>query len=545
MIKVKDITFKDEARLQLQSGVNKIANAVKSTLGPKGRNVVIEKEWGTPIITKDGVTVAKEITLKDPIENIAAQLLKEAAIKTATIAGDGTTTATVIAQSIFNLGVRRLSYGYNPVILKRGIDKAVKRVIENLNRQSKDITTEDKIKQIATISANNDEEIGNLITQAFDKVGRDGIITVEESKTSETTLEVVEGLQLSNGYISPYFVTNNNTMTCVLKDPLILLYDKRISAVKDILPLLEKVSTERKPLLIIADDVDGEALATLVLNKVRGIVECCAIKAPGYGDKKLNMLEDAAILTGGTVISPNKGTTIAKMARTDLGSARTVIVSKTETVIVDGAGEADLISMRIADLKNQMEESESTYEKEQLKERISKLVGGVAVLHIGAASETELKEKKDRVDDALHATRAAVEEGIVVGGGIALIAAAKESYNIDELTTDENIGYDMVLEACKSPFYALMENAGLSADVKFDDIERADNPDAGFDIRSGRFVNNMFEAGIIDPTKVTRTALELGASVASMLLTTECVVSINPEEKKAKNEGVDPGQFGY
>lgn len=544
MNKTKVLSFGSEARDKVRSGVNKLSNAVQATLGPCGRNVMIEKESGSPVITKDGVTVAKEIFLKDPIENAGAQAIKEVSMKAAKLAGDGTTTATVLAAFMYNEGFKAIAAGVNPIELKRGMDKATIAVIDNLRGLSRDVTTNDEIKQIATISANNDTSIGAIIAEAMDSVGKNGVIRVDESRTSETTLEIVEGMQIERGFISPYFATSQTTMTATLENPYILIYDRKISSIKDIVPLLETCSKQNKPLLIIADDVDGEALATLVINKARGTINVCAIKAPGFGDRKIHNLEDIAILTGGVVVSSQKSMKLDKLTTDMLGTCRSVAVSQTETVIIDGAGDAEQIKTRIDDIKNQYEIADSDYEKQFLKDRMSKLIGGVAVLNIGAATEIELKEKKDRVDDALHATRAAVEEGIVPGGGIALLVVSSNII-VECENEDQQLGVSIVKKACFAPFKAIVENAGKSAEAvkaKIDLIE-SENPGTdifGYDARNDKYTV-MVNAGIIDPTKVTRTALELATSVAGTLLTTECVISIVPTEDKEK-ENQD---YGY
>jgi chaperonin GroEL len=534
MSKIKNLSFGSEARDKVRSGVNKLSSAVQATLGPCGRNVMIEKEYGGPVITKDGVTVAKEIFLKDPIENIGAQAIKEVSMRAAKQAGDGTTTATVLASFMYNEGFKAINSGVNPIELKRGMDKATTTILENLRELSRDVKTNEEIKQIATISSNNDTTIGTLIAEAMESVGKNGVIQVQESKTSETTLEVVEGMQIERGFISPYFATAQSTMTTTLENPYILIYDRKISTIKDILPLLETCSKQNKPLLIVADDVDGEALAAMVLNKSRGILSICAIKAPGYGDRKIHNLEDIAILTGGTVVATQKAMKLEKLTIEMLGTCRTITVSQNETIIVDGAGKEEAIKARIEDIKTQYEKAESDYDKQFLKERMSKLIGGVAVLNIGAATEIELKEKKDRVDDALHATRAAVEEGIVPGGGIALLHALK-SLSIETENEDQVLGVNIVKKACFAPFKAIVENAGKSAEAIYAKVEgTADIQFVGYDARNN-VVCDMFEAGIIDPTKVTRTALELATSAAGILLTTECVISIDPEENKKKD----------
>ena len=530
-MKAKNLDFNSEAREKIRTGVNHLAQAVASTLGPCGRTVLIEKDFGSPVSTKDGVSVAKEVTLKDPVENMGAQVIKEVSMKAAKQAGDGTTTATVLAAAMYNEGLKHLNAGVNPVEMKRGMDKAVTAIVRELRDMSIDVSTNDQIRQVATISANNDESVGNIIAEAMDSVGKDGVIQVDESRTAETTLEIVEGMQIDRGFVSPYFVSNQSTMTTTLEKPLILIYDKKISAIKEILPLLETCSKQSKPLLIIADDVDGEALATMVLNKARGILNVCAIKAPGYGDRKAANLEDIATLTGGTVVSATKGMKLEKLTMEMLGTARTVTVSQNETIIVDGGGQEEAIKTRIEDIKTQYDNAKSEYDKQHLQERMSKLVGGVAVLNIGAASEIELKEKKDRVDDALQATRAAVEEGIIPGGGIALQTIAANIGVLPE-NEDQNFGVQVVLKACKAPFQAILQNAGKNAEaIAFQVKAEGTGKNAGYDARNNKVVD-MIEAGIIDPTKVTRTALELACSVAGTLLTTECVISVEKEEEK-------------
>jgi chaperonin GroEL len=536
--RTKVLSYSAEAREKIRLGVEKLATAVQATLGPCGRNVLIEKEHGPPVSTKDGVSVAKEIHLKDPIENIGAQAIKEVSMRTAKQAGDGTTTATVLASRMYNEGLRAINSGVNPVELKRGMDIATSAVIAQLREMSRDVKTNDEIRQVATISANNDTAIGDIIAAAMESVGKDGVIQVDQSKTSETTLEIVEGMQIDRGFISPYFVTNQSSMTTTLDNPLILIYDKKISSIKEILALLETSSKQGKPLLIVADDVDGEALATMVLNKARGILSICAIKSPGFGDRKAHMLEDIAILTGGTVVATQKGMKLEKLTMDMLGTARSVIVSQSETVIVDGAGTSEAISARIEDIKAQYEKAESDYDKQSLKERMSKLIGGVAVLNIGAATEIELKEKKDRVDDALHATRAAVDEGIVAGGGLALVLAGR-SIDVQGENDAQRIGIDIVRRVCSTPFEAIISNAGKSPEAIMDKVDIKagidDNPNTGYDARNN-VVCDMFLAGIIDPTKVTRTALELATSVTGTLLTTECVISLEPETKEKESQ---------
>lgn len=525
----KEIKFDIEARDALKRGVDSLANAVKVTLGPQGRNVVIDKKFGGPSITKDGVTVAKEIELEDTIENMGAQMVKEVASKTADVAGDGTTTATVLAQAIVSNGLKNVAAGANPMDLKRGIDKAVAVIVDNLKSQSQEVGDSiDKIKQVGAISANNDNTIGSLIAEAMDKVKKEGVITVEEAKGTDTYVEVVEGMQFDRGYLSPYFVTNADKMTTDLENPLILLYDKKISNMKDLLPVLEPAAQSGKPLLIIAEDVDGEALATLVVNKMRGSLKIAAVKAPGFGDRRKAMLEDIAILTGGTVISEERGFKLENATIDMLGTAEKVSIDKDNTTIVNGAGEKDTIGARVQQIKAQIESTTSDYDKEKLQERLAKLAGGVAVLYVGAASEVEMKEKKDRVDDALHATRAAVEEGIIAGGGVALVRAADALTNLDGENADETTGIQIVTRAIEEPLRQIVANAGNEGSVVVSKVKEGKN-DFGYNAKKEVF-ENMFEAGIIDPTKVTRVALENAASVAGMLLTTECVLAEIPEE---------------
>jgi len=539
--KTKVLSYSTEAREKIRAGVDKLATAVQATLGPCGRNVLIEKEFGAPVITKDGVSVAREIHLKDPVENLGAQAIKDVSMQASKLAGDGTTTATVLAAQMYKDGLRAINSGANPVELKRGMDLATAAVIAQLRTLSKEVKTNEEIRQVATISSNNDTAVGNIIAEAMASVGKDGVIQVDQSKTSETTLEIVEGMQIERGYISPYFVTNQTSMTTTLDNPYILICDKKISSTKEILGLLETCSKQGKALLIIAENVDGEALATTVLNKARGILNICAIKSPGYGDNKAHMLEDVATLTGGTVISSQKGMKLDKLTLEMLGTARSVIVSQTETVIVDGAGSEEKIKQRIEEIKAQYEKAPSDYEKQSLKERMSKLIGGVAVLNIGAATELELKEKKDRVDDALHATRAAVEEGIVPGGGIALIRASKE-LTAEAENEDQRIGVEIIRKACMAPFNAIVANAGKSPEAILDKIilSKGGKNIMGYDARNNT-ICDMIKAGIIDPTKVTRTALELANSVTGTLLTTECVISLDPDAKEREKQP----QFDY
>ena len=525
----KDIKFDIEARDALKRGVDALANAVKVTLGPKGRNVVIDKKFGSPTITKDGVTVAKEIELEDAVENMGAQMVKEVASKTADIAGDGTTTATVLAQEIVSTGLKNVAAGANPMDLKRGIDKAVKAVVNELQKQSIEVGDNlNKIEQVASISANNDNAIGALIAEAMAKVKKEGVITVEEAKGTDTTVEVVEGMQFDRGYLSPYFVTNAEKMEAELDNPFILIYDKKISNMKDVLPILEQTTQSGRPILIIAEDVDGEALATLVVNKIRGSLKIAAVKAPGFGDRRKAMLEDIAILTGGTVISEERGFKLENTTLEMLGQTDKIVIDKDNTTIVNGKGEKDAITLRVNQIKAQMETTTSDYDREKLQERLAKLAGGVAVLYVGAASEVEMKEKKDRVDDALHATRAAVEEGIVPGGGVALVRAAKALNSIVAENEDEKTGVQIITKAIEAPIRQIVANAGGEGAVIVSKIQEG-KADFGYNAKTDTF-EHMLEAGIIDPTKVTRVALENAASVAAMLLTTECVLADIPED---------------
>ncbi len=520
----KDITFEIEARDGLKRGVDALANAVKVTLGPKGRNVIVSKSFGAPQVTKDGVTVAKEIELEDALENMGAQMVKEVASKTNDLAGDGTTTATVLAQAIVKEGLKNVAAGANPMDLKRGIDKAVDAIVNDLAKQSKKVgDSSEKIKQVAAISANNDENIGDLIAQAFDKVGKEGVITVEEAKGTDTYVDVVEGMQFDRGYLSPYFVTDSEKMIAELDNPYILLFDKKISAMKDLLPVLEPVAQSGKPLLIIAEDVDGEALATLVVNKLRGSLKIAAVKAPGFGDRRKAMLEDIAILTNGTVISEERGFTLENATVDMLGTTERVTIDKDNTTIVNGSGAAKNIKARVNQIKSQIETTTSDYDKEKLQERLAKLAGGVAVLYVGAASEVEMKEKKDRVDDALHATRAAVEEGIVSGGGVALVRAKTTLKKVSTENEDEATGLQIVARAIESPLRTIVENAGGEGSVVVAKV-MDEKGDFGYDAKADKYVE-MMKAGIIDPTKVTRIALENAASVAGMILTTECALT--------------------
>jgi chaperonin GroEL len=529
----KKIQFDIQAREGLKRGVDALANAVKVTLGPKGRNVIIGKSFGGPQVTKDGVTVAKEIELEDALENMGAQMVKEVASKTNDLAGDGTTTATILAQSIVTEGLKNVTAGANPMDLKRGLDKAVGKIVEDLNKSAKTVgNSSEKIQQIASISANNDNSIGDLITEAFEKVGKEGVITVEEAKGTDTYVDVVEGMQFDRGYLSPYFVTNSEKMESDLENPYILLYDKKISAMKDLLPILEPVAQSGKPLLVIAEDVDGEALATLVVNKLRGALKIAAVKAPGFGDRRKAMLEDIAILTGGTVISEERGFNIENTTIEMLGTAERVTIDKDNTTIVNGAGKKKSIDERVNQIKSQIETTTSDYDKEKLQERLAKLAGGVAVLYVGAASEVEMKEKKDRVDDALHATRAAVEEGIVAGGGVALIRSRKELDKIKASNDDELTGIQIISRALEAPIRTIVENAGGEGSVVVAKIIEGKGG-FGYDAKSENYVD-LFESGIIDPKKVTRVALENAASVAGMILTTECaLVDIKEENPPA------------
>jgi chaperonin GroEL len=536
----KEITFDTTARDRLKRGVDKLADAVKVTLGPKGRNVILDKKFGAPMVTKDGVTVAKDIELKDAIENMGAQLVKEVASKTADAAGDGTTTATVLTQSIFNHGIKNVAAGANPMDLKRGIDKAVHAVVEHLRKQSKKIKDSSEIAQVATISSNNDEEIGQMIADAMEKVGKDGVITVEEAKGTSTEVKTVEGMQFDRGYLSPYFVTNTEKMEAVLESPFILIYDKKISAMKELLPILEQTAQTGKPLLIISEEVEGEALATLVVNKIRGALRVAAVKAPGFGDRRKAMLEDIATLTGGKVISEELGFKLENATLEHLGKAEKVNIDKDNTTIVNGAGKKADIQGRINQIKAQIETTTSDYDKEKLQERLAKLSGGVAILYVGAATEVEMKEKKDRVDDALHATRAAVQEGVIPGGGVGYIRAIDALKDVETDNEDQSTGVNIVRLALESPLRIIVENAGQEGSVIVNKV-RDGKKDYGFNARENKF-DNFFEAGIIDPTKVARLALENAASIAGLLLTTEAVVSEIPEEKEAPS--MPPGGMG-
>jgi chaperonin GroEL len=531
----KQVVHGEESRAAILRGINQLADAVKITLGPKGRNVVIDKKFGSPTITKDGVTVAKEIELKDSLENMGAQMVREVASKTSDVAGDGTTTATVLAQAIFREGVKTVAAGANPMALKRGIDKAVERATEEIKRLAKPVKG-DAIAQVGTVSANGDSTIGNIIAEAMNKVGKDGVITVEESKTMDTSLEVVEGMQFDRGYLSPYFVTDPERMEVVLENPLILIHEKKISSMKDLLPLLEQVAKMGKPMLIIAEDVEGEALATLVVNKLRGTLNIAAVKAPGFGDRRKAMLEDVAILTGGKVISEDLGIKLENVKLEDLGRAKKVTIDKDNTTIVEGAGKQSDIEGRVKTLRAQIEETSSDYDREKLQERLAKLVGGVAVIKVGAATETEMKEKKARVEDAMHATRAAVEEGIVPGGGVALVRASKalEKFEINregEGDADEQIGVNIVRRALEEPLRQIVQNAGKEGAVVVERVRSEKNDNLGFNAQTEVY-EDLVKAGVIDPAKVTRTALQNAASIAGLMLTTEAMVSEIPEEEK-------------
>jgi chaperonin GroEL len=528
----KELHFNIDARAALKRGVDQLAEAVKVTLGPKGRNVVIDKKFGAPTVTKDGVTVAKEIELADPLENMGAQMVKEVATKTSDLAGDGTTTATVLAQAIFREGLKNVTAGANPMALKRGIDKAVAAVVEELKRISIPTAGRKEIAQVGSISANNDKEIGELIAEAMEKVGKDGVITVEEAKGLETTLETVEGMQFDRGYVSPYFVTDPEKMEAVLEDGLILIHDKKISSMKDLLPVLEKVAQLGRPLLIIAEDVEGEALATLVVNKLRGTLRVCAVKAPGFGDRRKAMLQDIAVLTGGQVISEEVGFKLENAVVTDLGRSKRIVVDKDNTTLIDGAGDDQKIQGRIKEIRVAIDNSTSDYDKEKLQERLAKLAGGVAVINVGAATEAEMKEKKARVEDALHATRAAVEEGIVPGGGVALVRAQKSLANVKTDESDEQIGVTIIRRAIEEPLRMIVQNAGAEPSIVLEKVRAAKDPAFGYNALTDTY-ENLVEAGVIDPTKVARTALQNAASIAGLLLTTEALVVERKEDRPA------------
>ena len=537
----KLIVYDADARAGLKAGVDKLANAVKVTLGPKGRNVILEKKFGAPTVTKDGVSVAKEIELDDPIENMGAQMVREVASKTSDVAGDGTTTATVLAQAIYREGLKNVTAGANPMDLKRGVDLAVTKVIEYLKSVSKEVEGRNEIAQVGSISANNDKTIGDLIADAMEKVGKDGVITVEESKSADTVLEVVEGMQFDRGYISPYFVTDTESMETILEDPFILIHDKKIAAMKDLLPVLEKVAQQGKAMLIISEDLEGEALATLVVNKIRGTLKVAAVKAPGFGDRRKAMLEDIAVLTNGTVISEEQGYKLENATLEYLGKAKKVVIDKDNTTIVEGAGKTDNIKKRINEIKAQIDKSTSDYDKEKLQERLAKLSGGVAVLKIGASTEVEMKEKKARVEDALHATRAAVEEGIVAGGGVALVRASNVLNKLTGENLDQTTGIKIVQKALEEPLKQIVENAGLEGSVVLWKVKEGKD-DFGFNAATEKY-ENLIKAGVIDPTKVTRTALENAASVSSLLITTEAVV-FEKKEKDPAMPAMPPGGMG-
>jgi chaperonin GroEL len=540
----KQLLFSEQARQEILRGVETLAKAVKVTLGPRGRNVVLDKKWGSPTVTKDGVSVAKEIELEDPYQNMGAQMVREVASKTSDVAGDGTTTATVLAEAIFKEGLKSVTAGSSPMNIKRGIDKAVSAVVEELKKVSKPVKDNKEIEQVAAISANSDSVIGKMIAEAMDKVGKDGTITVEEARSVDTTLEVVEGMQFDKGYLAPYFVTEKETMEAVLEDASILLYEKKLSNMKDLLPMLEKVAQRGKPLLIIAEDVEGEALATLVVNKLRGTLNVCAVKAPGFGDRRKAMMEDIAILTGGKVITEDLGIKLENAKLEDLGKAKRIVIDKENTTIVEGAGKKADIQGRIAQIKREIDDTTSDYDREKLQERLAKLAGGVAVINVGAATETEMKEKKARVEDALHATRAAVEEGIVPGGGVAYIRAQKVLDTLaTELEGDEKIGVNIIRRALEQPLRTLCENAGLEGSVVVEHVKK-EKKTVGFNVDTEQYVD-MFEAGVIDPTKVTRSALQNAASVASLLLTTEALITEIPDRKKAPAGGPGGGGGGY
>jgi len=539
----KQLLFSEQARQEILRGVETLAKAVKVTLGPKGRNVVLDKKWGSPTVTKDGVSVAKEIELEDSYQNMGAQMVREVASKTSDVAGDGTTTATVLAESIYREGLKSVTAGSAPMNIKRGIDKAVATVVEELKKQSHPVKDNKEIEQVATISANSDSVIGQMIAEAMDKVGKDGTITVEEARSVETTLEVVEGMQFDKGYISPYFVTEKDTMEAVVEDAFILLYEKKLSNMKDLLPILEKIAQRGKPMLIVAEDVEGEALATLVVNKLRGTLNVCAVKAPGFGDRRKAMMEDIAILTGGKVITEDLGIKLENARVEDLGRAKRIVIDKENTTIVEGAGKKADIQGRIAQIKKEIEDTTSDYDREKLQERLAKLAGGVAVINVGAATETEMKEKKARVEDALHATRAAVEEGIVPGGGVAYLRAQKALDTLaGELEGDLKIGVMIVKRALEQPLRTLCENAGLEGSVVVEHVKK-EKKSTGFNVDTEEYVD-MFEAGVIDPTKVSRSALQNAASVASLLLTTEALITEVPEKKKPAAPGGGAGGYG-
>jgi chaperonin GroEL len=535
----KQLVFESEARQLILAGVEKLSRAVKATLGPRGRNVVLDKKFGSPTVTKDGVTVAKEIELENAFENMGAQMVREVASKTSDVAGDGTTTATVLAEAVYREGLKNVTAGANPMDLKRGIDRATQTLVEALQKMTKKVKDRSEIAQVGTISANGDTTIGEIIADAMDKVGKDGTITVEEAKSIETTLDVVEGMQFDKGYLSPYFVTNAETMEATFEDPYILLFEKKISNLQDLLPVLQNIAKSGRPLVIVAEDVEGEALATLVVNKLRGTLQCCAVKSPGFGDRRKAMMEDIAVLTGGRFISEDLGIKLESVQVSDLGKAKRVTIDKENTTIVEGAGKASDIQGRIAQIRRQIEETTSDYDREKLQERLAKLAGGVAVINVGAATETEMKEKKARVEDALHATRAAVEEGIVPGGGVALLRC-QDSLNSIKAEGDEAIGVDIVRRACSAPLRQLVDNAGVEGAIVVQEV-RKQKGNNGYDVAKDEYCD-MVKAGIIDPTKVTRTALQNAASIAALLLTTECMVAELPEKEKAP--AMPPGGMG-
>jgi chaperonin GroEL len=539
----KQLLFSEQARQKILEGVELLARAVKVTLGPRGRNVVLDKKWGSPTVTKDGVTVAKEIELEEPYQNMGAQMVREVASKTSDVAGDGTTTATVLAEAIFREGIKNVTAGAAPMAIKRGIDKAVETVVAHLKTLSRDVKTNKEIEQVATISANSDTVIGKMIAEAMDKVGKDGTITVEEARSVDTTLDVVEGMQFDKGYISPYFVTEKESMEAVLEDAYILLYEKKLSSMKDLLPVLEKIAQRSKPMLIVSEDVEGEALATLVVNKLRGTLAVCAVKAPGFGDRRKAMMEDIAVLTGGKVITEDLGIKLENVKLEDLGRAKRIVIDKENTTIVEGGGKKADIQGRIAQIRKEIEDTTSDYDREKLQERLAKLAGGVAVINVGAATETEMKEKKARVEDALHATRAAVEEGIVPGGGVAYIRSLKALETLlGETEGDEKVGVNIVRRALEQPLRTLCENAGIEGSLVVEQVKK-ETKTRGYNVDTEEYVD-MFEAGIIDPTKVSRSALQNAASVASMLLTAEALITEIPEKKKQAAPGGGGGGYG-
>ena len=531
----KILEFSDSAREAILKGVNKLADAVAVTMGPRGRNVVIDRRFGSPTITKDGVTVAREVELKDPYENMGAQLVKEVASKTSDVAGDGTTTATVLARAIYREGLRNVTAGANPIEIKRGIDKAVEKVVEELKKISKEVTEKKQVAEVGTISANNDKEIGEIIAEVMDKVGKNGVITVEEAKGTETTHEVVEGMRFDRGYLSPYFVTNTDKMIAELDDAFIVITDKKVSSMTEFLPIVEKIAKTGRPFLVIAEEVEGEALATLVVNKLRGTLQCCAVKAPGFGDRRKEMLRDIAILTGGQVISEETGMKFDSVDLDVLGRAKKIIIDKENTTIVDGMGSKDEIQARIKQIQAQIEQSTSEYDKEKLRERMAKLAGGVAIIKVGAATETEMKEKKARVEDALNATKAAVEEGIVPGGGVSLLRCQKALEDLNGENEDQGIGIRIIKKVLEEPSKVISSNAGFEGSIIINKIKENSDVSYGFDARNGEFVN-MFEKGIIDPTKVERTAIQNAASVAGLMLTTECLITDDPKEKEKEDK---------